>query len=376
MKIPALLTILILPLSLLAARPTNAQAAAPTFPIRAAFYYPWFPETWGPVSNRYTHYTPTLGYYNSSDAATIDDHIARMEYAGINVGIASWWGQGSKTDQRISLLLAEAHSRNFYWTLYYEPALSSTQVALDLTYIATHYGSDPNFLHVNGKPVLFIYTRAVNSCTDVATWETANAGQFYLDPQVFAGYRLCSVQPASWHQYAPTSAEDKQTGYSFSISPGFWLATDAAPRLVRDPSRWRLNVQDMVASGAPWQLVTTFNEWGEGTAVEDAVQWQSPSQYGVYLDELSSNGHGLRVAAQSSAPPLPVRTCIGLCHAVLKSNGLDGRFHVGAPGDSKRVDASSLEGAAKVMLVAFAIQSDGGKGGSSCPRWTYRARFT
>src|SRR5207245_1681524 len=107
MKIPALLTILILPLSLLAARPTNAQAAAPTFPIRAAFYYPWFPETWGPVSNRYTHYTPTLGYYNSSDAATIDDHIARMEYAGINVGIASWWGQGSKTDQRISLLLAE-----------------------------------------------------------------------------------------------------------------------------------------------------------------------------------------------------------------------------------------------------------------------------
>src|SRR5206468_6700401 len=89
MKIPALLTILILPLSLLAARPTNAQAAAPTFPIRAAFYYPWFPETWGPVSNRYTHYTPTLGYYNSSDAATIDDHIARMEYAGINVGIAS-----------------------------------------------------------------------------------------------------------------------------------------------------------------------------------------------------------------------------------------------------------------------------------------------
>jgi len=308
MKIPALLTILILPLSLLAARPTNAQAAAPTFPIRAAFYYPWFPETWGPVSNRYTHYTPTLGYYNSSDAATIDDHIARMEYAGINVGIASWWGQGSKTDQRISLLLAEAHSRNFYWTLYYEPALSSTQVALDLTYIATHYGSDPNFLHVNGKPVLFIYTRAVNSCTDVATWETANAGQFYLDPQVFAGYRLCSVQPASWHQYAPTSAEDKQTGYSFSISPGFWLASDAAPRLVRDPSRWRLNVQDMVASGAPWQLVTTFNEWGEGTAVEDAVQWQSPSQYGVYLDELSSNGHGLRVAAQSSAPPLPVRT--------------------------------------------------------------------
>src|SRR6266516_3137891 len=307
MKILALLVILVLPLSLVAARPTNAHAGAPTFPIRAAFYYPWFPETWGPVSNRYTHYTPTHGYYNSNETANIEYHNARMEYGGNNVGIASWWGQGSNTDNRISLLLAEAHSRNFYWTLYYEPALSS-QVASDLTYIATHYGSDPNFLHVGGKPVLFIYTRAVSSCADVATWETANAGQFYLDPQVFAGYRLCPVQPASWHQYAPTSAEDKQTGYSFSISPGFWLATDVAARLVRDPSRWRLNIQDMVASGAPWQLITTFNEWGEGTAVEDAVQWQSPSQYGVYLDELSSNGDGLRGVAQSSAAPMPVRS--------------------------------------------------------------------
>ena len=28
----------------------------------------------------------------------------------------------------------------------------------------------------------------------------------------------------------------------------------------------------MVASNAPWQLVTTFNEWGEGTAVESAAR--------------------------------------------------------------------------------------------------------
>ena len=309
MKIPALLTILILPLSLLATHPTSAQAAAPTFPIRAAFYYPWFPETWGPVSNRYTHYTPTLGYYSSSDMATIDDHIARMEYGGINVGIASWWGPGSKTDQRINLLLAEAHTRNFYWTLYYEPAITggTSQITADLTYIATKYASDTNYLHVNGKPVIFIYTRGASTCANVTDWVTANVG-FYLDPQVFPLYRNCPDQPDSWHQYAPTSAEDKQNGYSFSISPGFWLATDTLPRLVRDPSRWRLDVQAMVASGAPWQLITTFNEWGEGTAVEDAVLWQSPSQYGVYLDELSSNGRGLRGVAQSSAAPLPARS--------------------------------------------------------------------
>jgi hypothetical protein len=42
----------------------------------------------------------------------------------------------------------------------------------------------------------------------------------------------------------------------------------------------------MVASRARFQLVTTFNEWGEGTAVESARQWQSVSGDGSYLDTL------------------------------------------------------------------------------------------
>jgi hypothetical protein len=42
----------------------------------------------------------------------------------------------------------------------------------------------------------------------------------------------------------------------------------------------------MVASRARFQLVTTFNEWGEGTAVESARQWQSGSGFGSYLDTL------------------------------------------------------------------------------------------
>jgi hypothetical protein len=45
----------------------------------------------------------------------------------------------------------------------------------------------------------------------------------------------------------------------------------------------------MVASREPWQLVTTFNEWGEGTAVESASEWSSASGYGAYLDVLHNN---------------------------------------------------------------------------------------
>ena len=48
----------------------------------------------------------------------------------------------------------------------------------------------------------------------------------------------------------------------------------------------------MVASRAPWQLVTTFSEWGEGTPVEPAQEWQTASGYGAYLDALHDDGAG------------------------------------------------------------------------------------
>lgn len=57
-------------------------------------------------------------------------------------------------------------------------------------------------------------------------------------------------------------------------------------RLTRDVGRWRASIAGMVASGVPLQLITTFNEWGEGTAVESADEWASPSGYGLYLDAL------------------------------------------------------------------------------------------
>jgi hypothetical protein len=54
--------------------------------------------------------------------------------------------------------------------------------------------------------------------------------------------------------------------------------------------RFASSVRAMMASGAPWQLVTTFNEWGEGTSVEPAEEWSSASGYGAYLDVLHADG--------------------------------------------------------------------------------------
>jgi hypothetical protein len=42
----------------------------------------------------------------------------------------------------------------------------------------------------------------------------------------------------------------------------------------------------MAHSEAQFQYVISFNEWGEGTSVESATAWSSPSGYGRYLDVL------------------------------------------------------------------------------------------
>ena len=75
--------------------PTNTPTPdiQPSFPIRAVFYYPWFPEAWNQQGyNPFTNYNPTLGFYDSSNVAIVKSHIASMQYGNIQVGIASWWG--------------------------------------------------------------------------------------------------------------------------------------------------------------------------------------------------------------------------------------------------------------------------------------------
>lgn len=66
---------------------------------------------------------------------------------------------------------------------------------------------------------------------------------------------------------------------------GFWLVGEE-PRLPRDPLRWTQDIANMLGSSARWQLVTTFNEWAEGTYVESAEEWASDSGFGTYLDAL------------------------------------------------------------------------------------------
>jgi glycosyl hydrolase family 99 len=285
--------------SLPAAAAQRAVPRQPGFPLRAAFYYPWFPGAWRQKGlEHYSLYTPTLGYYSSGDPNVIRSHVRAMLYGGIHAGIASWWGRGDRTDLRLPQLLSvtAAMKAKFWWTIYYEPEgqgnPSVAQIRSDLRYIHDRYANKPNFLHVGKRFVVFVYADANDGCATAERWKAANTVGAYVVLKVFAGFRTCDAQPQGWHQYAPASPTQDFAPWSYTISPGFAKADETSARLARDPARWQSSIRQMVASHARFQLVTTFNEWGEGTAVESAQQWSSQSGYGTYLDALHANGGG------------------------------------------------------------------------------------
>jgi hypothetical protein len=264
-------------------------AAEVGWPVRAAFYYPWYPESehWA------TRYTPSLGKYDSSNRRILATHVAQARYAGLDAFIASYWGLDTPTARRLPLLLDAAAEQGFHIAAYYEPeSLPSPPSGplLDRDFVSLfQLTAHPAWLRVAGRPVLFIYNIGPEArCTAVSRLLAANKGRFYLNLKVFHGYRDCPEQPDSWHQYVPARSFDQQDSHSVTVSPGFFKFDELVPRLARNPARFQADLRRQVASRARWQLITSFNEWGEGTAVEPSRQWPSASGYGTYLDVMRS----------------------------------------------------------------------------------------
>jgi hypothetical protein len=258
-----------------------------------------------------------------------------MLWAGLDAGIASWWDQGSKEDDRIPMLLDTANGTSFRWSLYYEPEgygdPSVAELSDDISYIGNQYGGAKSYLRVDGKPVIFVYADGADGCSMANRWTRANEGRAYIVLKVFSGYRNCVDQPDAWHQYAPAVARDQQDNQSFSVSPGFWLK-GGSERLARNAQRFDADVADMATSGARFQLVTTYNEWGEGTAVESADEWTDTSGHGIYMSILRS--HLVKNASPDSEPPVSGGSSTGSAPVIAAAGDIackstDGNFKAG-----------------------------------------------
>jgi len=289
-----------------------------------AFYYGWYgnPE----VSKRWYHWKnvdaarkhidesthfPVLGAYDSHDPKVVDLHCRQAKEAGLTGFIVSWWRQADFHDEGMPLMLDTARKHGLKITVYYEAVPPrgnpAPQGAVDdLLYIMQKYASHPAWLKVNGKPVIFVYGRAVNDLK-LDGWEKVmnDFTAKYPGGAVFIGDRISADAARIFdgiHTYNPTGltkgkSVDEIRSWAKTTFPE-WVKTAGANRIScvtiipgyddsvqpsRKPPRpitdrhngdtYRVMWEEAIAANPDWVLITSWNEWHEGSEIEPSVEY-------------------------------------------------------------------------------------------------------
>lgn len=301
------------------------RSSADTPRLVLAFYYAWFDEnSWSPSKVPDVPAQP----YVSRDPAAIRRHVEQAQGAGIDAFVQSWWGFGNPTDENFKKLLEIANEKGFRATIDFEltsPFYHSRDDAVNSlrTFMQT-YGGHPALLRWQGKPVIFFWRQQQY---DVATWR---AIRDELDPgrgwiwiaegvdvgyqQVFDGHHLYSVawspDPAAqlrkfggWMRDAEAKWGDRL--WVATVMPGYNdTKTGRANAFVRDRAGgayYRASWQGAAESGADWAIITSWNEWPEGSYIE-------PSQaYGdTYLTLTRELAAAFKAGAPAAVPPAAI----------------------------------------------------------------------
>jgi glycoprotein endo-alpha-1,2-mannosidase len=291
-----------------------------------AFYYGWYGnprvsgrwEHWKPAADgaRATNITDTPydGLYDSHDPAELAREAALARDAGITGFIADWWGQGDFTDQSMGPLLAAAHRSGLAVTAIVDKNLEgaieqarAAQAANDILYLLRRYGADPAWLKVEGKPVLFIYDRAAVGLGlpawhgVLATVRAQVPGAVVLGPKydpdwlrVFDGadeynitgaiHALSPLGVAEWavEHYRGQVAMAKAAGERIAcatVIPGYDDSRTGRPGprpiTARDQGgTYAALWQAAIAAHPDWVLVTSWNEWHEGSEIEPSAEYR------------------------------------------------------------------------------------------------------
>jgi glycoprotein endo-alpha-1,2-mannosidase len=289
-----------------------------------AMYYPWYGKPnelgvglhWGRVhddrqTTANTKDYPAQGAYDSRDPDLIDSQIDLAKSNGITGFISSWWGQKSPEDRAFQTVLERAEKKNFNVSIYWEKEDSNPKqidnAVSDLVYILTNYGTNTAFLKVDGKPVVFVYERVLQqvpleSWATIITQTRAKAGGFFLiaddintnNARLFNGIHRYNISP--WvAKFTQTNNLDQlrdyfATNYSsavrrahqyghiacVTVTPGYNDTKVRKPGRIadrKDGEVYRTLWEDAIQSNPDWILITSWNEWHEGTEIEPSIEY-------------------------------------------------------------------------------------------------------
>jgi hypothetical protein len=326
MRATLVLLVLLLPPFALAAEPQRQSDER----LVGAYYYPWYyKERWTsePVTN-----TPKLGWYASDDRAVAAEHIRWARQADLDFFLVSWLTTEGREGKNLKeAVLPELEKADFRFALLYEtplalglPAGKPIDLAAKLPggakagdrfvehfdHLAETYLKHPQYLRLGGKAVVVIYLvrdmvnageylRAVRQrlgrrgielylIADVVYWESPDKLDWALLAEHFQAvtaynmYYRPKFLEAVQTQFAAADRAARSHGLRLipSVMPGY----DDTP--LRGTERVTINrrrgqfyrdywgvASEFIGAEQPLLLVTSFNEWHEGTELEPSMEY-------------------------------------------------------------------------------------------------------
>jgi len=290
-----------------------------------AFYYGWYgkPEyhSWGdvdtnkPATSKTARY-PFKGAYSSHDPEVLDWQIDQAKAHGVTGFIVSWWGQAdweSWHDQSLALLLEHAERKNFKVSIYWEQAPGDgyrqiERAINELSYVLKKYGRSNSFLKVAGRPVIFAYGRVMaqipaSAWPEIIQQTRANAGDFALNVDSYQGsysylfdgmhsYALDGFPfefeknladkfgdfrawVAAYFNKGMKLARQRNRVFCAMVGPGYdarkaYKIDYQTDRL--DGRTYRAMWEEAIKANPDWVLITSWNEWPEGTEIEPSLE--------------------------------------------------------------------------------------------------------
>jgi len=287
-----------------------------------AFYYPWYGNPhveggsgrwshWSGVDQQHrsidssTHY-PALGPYDSHDAKLIEQHCRWAKEAGIDGWIVSWWGHGSFEDRAMERILDQSAKAALEVTVYYETVpgrKTAAEATDDLARLLKRYAGHNAWLRVGDRPVVFIYGRAIGQLR-LPGWRevTSRLGEQCRPQPLLIGDRISEEAAKVFHglhtyntagalrgkslqqieQWARDTyprwvqiAEQAGKISTITVIPGYDDTKIRTPGLSVerfDGASYRVQWEQAIAADPDWILITSWNEWHEGSEIEPSAE--------------------------------------------------------------------------------------------------------
>jgi uncharacterized protein YraI len=287
--------------------PGTSAATAQEAPPVLAFYYAWFDQnSWGAGRSVDLPAEP----YNSADRAAIERHVAQAQTAGIDALVQAWYGpqvENNQTETNFRALLEIGQARGLKAAVDFEttgPFFGDAGAVINgLETLLTTHVQHPAYLRYQGKPVIFFWRQqrfSIDEWVNIRNQVDPHRNTIWIAEGVdisyqaiFDGHHLYSIawagspadQLATWgnrvRAYEAENGVERlwiataMPGYNDTNLPR--ANTFAIPR--RNGDFYRETWQGAVASQPDMVIITSFNEWPEGTHIEPSLNYGN-----FYLD--------------------------------------------------------------------------------------------